>query len=82
MKRTLIIITRKRGRRPTLHENADWLRRLIDSLTIGEIWKVPATGAVFCKTGANTLEVLDPGCDPELIEKTREVGEYAGIEVL
>jgi hypothetical protein len=63
-----------------------WLRALVSRLKIGGKWVAPGSGLVFEKVGENHLR-LQSIMTKDIIntflvlEKTRKVGERAGIKV-
>ena len=63
-----------------------WLIKTVEKLKVGGLWYFPAAGATFEKVGADHLKLKSLETDDPLnamihIEKTKKVGEKAGIKV-
>jgi len=64
----------------------DWLTTLVAKLKMGGRWFLPAVGVTFEKVGPNHLRLESIETDKPfealiIIEKTKKVGERAGIRV-
>jgi hypothetical protein len=67
-------------------EDVEWLVKLVSKLKVGGKWFIPAAGVTFEKVAPDHLRlesiVTDRPIDAFIvIEKTRKVGERAGIRV-
>ena len=67
-------------------EDVQWLVNLLDMLKIGGIWIAPSYGVMFNKKDSNALTLRPPMLPTpealEMIARTREVAEKAGIRIL
>lgn len=64
----------------------DWLLNAVRIMKIGGLWNLPAVNVTFEKVGQNHLRLKSIETDDLLnamiaIEKTKKVGEKAGIKV-
>jgi len=64
----------------------EWLVNTVESMKVGGLWHLPAVGVTFEKVGADHLRLKSIETDDPLnamiaIEKTKKVGERAGIKV-
>ena len=67
-------------------KDLDWLLNTVRMMKIGGLWNLPAPGATFEKVGQDHLKLKSVETDDLLkamiaIEKTKKVGEKAGIKV-
>jgi len=63
-----------------------WLIETVGKLKVDGLWHLPAAGATFEKVGADHLRLKSIQTDDPLnaliaIEKTKKVGERAGIKI-
>ena len=66
--------------------DVEWLIKTVDSMKVGGKWIIPNVGVTFEKVGADHLRLESIVTNDMLsamiaIEKTRKVGEKAGIKV-
>jgi len=66
--------------------DVEWLRALVDSLKVGGVWIAPKGGVAFEKVGEKHIRLMGVASEDVrgtviLIEKTKLVGEKAGIRV-
>jgi len=64
----------------------DWLIDTVNKMKIGGVWHIPATGTTFEKVAPDHIRLKSITTDNPLnamitIEKTKKVGEKAGIRV-
>jgi len=67
-------------------KDVDWLIDTVKMMKIGGLWNLPAVGVTFEKVGQDHLRLTSIETDDLLnamiaIEKTKKVGEKAGIKV-
>ena len=66
--------------------DVDWLINVVRKMKIGGVWHLPASGVTFEKVAEDHLRLKSITTDDPLnamitIEKTKKVGEKAGIKI-
>lgn len=66
-------------------EHVLWQKRLYDSMKIGGVWEIPATGTLVKKVSEDTIEIVFPGnYSPKQLKMVRDVIDHsiaAGFKV-